>query len=220
MKPELIVMLTHNDKTVANALDIFEECKYLPVKTWGFKDAGISTDMMKALAAAMHKTGKTVYIESLENLEEKCLESARIAISCGADLMSGGRYYDSVRDLLHENKIGYVPTIGNIIGRPAILAGTIPEMKEEAFAIAAKNVEGVDLASYRYDGDPNELMKAVVSSGLDVCIAGSIDSFERLAEITECGVKRYTIGSAFFNHKFGDTFSGQIKTVLNYMEKL
>ena len=41
MKPELIVMLTHHDETVQNALALFEECKDLPVTHWGFKDVGL-----------------------------------------------------------------------------------------------------------------------------------------------------------------------------------
>ena len=38
MNAQIIVMLTHNDRTVKNALEIFEESKSLPVQLWGFKD--------------------------------------------------------------------------------------------------------------------------------------------------------------------------------------
>ena len=33
----LIVMLTHNDKTVKNSFKIFEECRNSKAKLWGFK---------------------------------------------------------------------------------------------------------------------------------------------------------------------------------------
>jgi hypothetical protein len=46
MKPELIVMLTYNDKTVENALDLFNEMKGTPVTHWGFKDVGLPPDEM------------------------------------------------------------------------------------------------------------------------------------------------------------------------------
>jgi hypothetical protein len=36
MKPELIVMLTYNDKTVENALELFNKMKDTPVIHWGF----------------------------------------------------------------------------------------------------------------------------------------------------------------------------------------
>ena len=55
MKPELIVMLTHHDETVKNALELFEECKDLPVKHWGFKDVGLPPDQMKQLSAVTDK---------------------------------------------------------------------------------------------------------------------------------------------------------------------
>ena len=40
MKPEIIIMLTHHDVTVKDAGEIFEQCKDLPVKFWGFKNVG------------------------------------------------------------------------------------------------------------------------------------------------------------------------------------
>ena len=47
--PELIVMLTKNDMTVANAVQVFEEAKDAPAKFWGFKEVGIPKDEMKHL---------------------------------------------------------------------------------------------------------------------------------------------------------------------------
>ena len=34
MKPELIIMLTHNDVTVKNAAEVFDSCKDLPATRW------------------------------------------------------------------------------------------------------------------------------------------------------------------------------------------
>ena len=45
--PELIVMLTHNDRTVANAHDIFEQCQNAKAKFWRFKGSGLPIDKMK-----------------------------------------------------------------------------------------------------------------------------------------------------------------------------
>lgn len=41
-RPELIVMLTWNDKTVENAKELFLESKDAPAKFWGCKREGIS----------------------------------------------------------------------------------------------------------------------------------------------------------------------------------
>lgn len=40
-RPELIVMLTHNDVTVKNAKEVFEECKNIPSKLLGLQRVGI-----------------------------------------------------------------------------------------------------------------------------------------------------------------------------------
>ena len=36
--PELVVMLTYQDRTVDKAFQIFEECKNTKAKYWGFKE--------------------------------------------------------------------------------------------------------------------------------------------------------------------------------------
>ena len=59
MLEKLIVMLTHNDVTVKDAEEIFEENKYLPVTNWGFKDVGLEPEKMKELCRMMKDAGKT-----------------------------------------------------------------------------------------------------------------------------------------------------------------
>ena len=49
MKPELILMLTYNDETVKDAMDVFEEIKDIPISYFGFKDVGLPPDEMKML---------------------------------------------------------------------------------------------------------------------------------------------------------------------------
>ena len=53
MNPKLIVMLTHHDRTVKNAVEIFESCKDTKAEYWGFKEVGIPLDEMKRLCAMM-----------------------------------------------------------------------------------------------------------------------------------------------------------------------
>jgi hypothetical protein len=36
MKTNLVIMLTHNDKTVKNAIEVFQSCKDLSINNWGF----------------------------------------------------------------------------------------------------------------------------------------------------------------------------------------
>ena len=59
IKPELIVMLTHHDETVSNALEIFNELKDESVGHWGIKDVGLGQAPMQRVVAAMKSAGKT-----------------------------------------------------------------------------------------------------------------------------------------------------------------
>ena len=63
MKPELIVMLTHNDRTVENAIEIYRECRNSKAKFWGFKEVGLPIGKMKELCAMMKADGKTTFLE-------------------------------------------------------------------------------------------------------------------------------------------------------------
>lgn len=53
-----------------------------------------------------------------------------------------------------------------------------------------------------------------------ICLAGSIDSYERLDEVKEANPKYFTIGTAFFDNKFGGSFKEQIDKVCDYMENI
>ena len=57
MESKIIIMLTHNDQTVKNALEVFDSCKDLPVDFWGFKDVGLEHDKMAELIKAMKAAG-------------------------------------------------------------------------------------------------------------------------------------------------------------------
>ena len=50
-----------------------------------------------------------------------------------------------------------------------------------------------------------------------VCVAGSVNSYERLDEIKDSGAWAFTIGGAFFENKFDGTFAEQIDKVCDYI---
>ena len=91
-------------------------------------------------------------------------------------------------------------------------------MVEEALEAIEYGAWGVDLLGYRYVGDAAALNKTIVESiSAPVCIAGSIDSFSRLDEVRQTAPWGFTIGSAFFNNRFGDDFSSQIDAVIDHL---
>lgn len=221
MKPELIIMLTHNDVTVKNAAEVFDSCKDLPATRWGFKDVGLSKEEMIALNRAMKEAGKTTYLEVVTYTEEGCLEGARLAGECGFDFLTGTVYYPSVDSVLKEYGLKYFPFPGNVGGSPVALTGTIDEIVADAVRLVEAGADGVDLTAYRYtDGDPLELERAVGEKvGMDrLTIAGSVGNEERMDEMTRLGCHAYTMGSALFNGNFvkEGTFRENLEYVLNY----
>lgn len=218
--PELIVMLTWHDYTVENAAQVFEQCKNSKAKFWGFKEHPLPLDQMKALYAHMKECGKTTFLEVVAYSEQEGLEGARIAAACGCDVLMGTKFFDSINDYCHEHGIKYMPFVGKVTGRPSVLEGTIEGMIAEARSYIERGAYGIDLLGYRFTGDAVTLNEAVVAgTGAPVCLAGSIDSYERLDQVRNAAPWAFTIGGAFFENKFGGSFVEQVNKVCDYMSQ-
>jgi hypothetical protein len=203
MKPELIVMLTYNDKTVENALDLFNQMKETPVSHWGFKDVGLPATEMKKVVDSMNAAGKTTYLEVVSLTEEEGLAGAKLAAECGFDILMGTVFFDSINEYLKDKPVKYYPFPGHVHSHPSILDGTVEEIVQHTRDMEAKGVDGMDLLTYRYTGDAPALLKEVVAATrLPIVSAGSIDSYDRIAEVRDTGAWGYTIGTAFFEKKF------------------
>lgn len=218
--PELIVMLTLNDRTVRNAPEVFEQCKNSKAKYFGFKEEGIPLSKMIRLYNSIKACGKSTVLEVVAYSEYEGLAGAKIAAECGCDILMGTMYYDSIRDFCKEKGIKYMPYVGNVIERPSILEGSIDDMIAEAKECLKKGVDGFDLLAYRYTDDSRELIQRFVDEvDAPVCIAGSVDSYERLDELKDVEPWSFTIGSAFFHNRFDGTIPEQIDKVCDYVEE-
>ena len=218
--PELIVMLTHNDLTVHNAFEIFDQCKHSKAKFWGFKEEPLPLDQMKKLFTYMKDCGKTTFLEVVAYSERECLEGAQKALACNCDFLMGTMFFDSVNQFCKNNHIKYMPFVGKIAGRPSVLEGSPEDMIQEAREYIARGVYGIDLLGYRYTGDSVRLnRKFVAEVTAPVCLAGSINSYERLREIQSAAPWAFTIGGAFFENKFNGSFKEQVDKVCDYMEE-
>lgn len=222
MKPELIVMLTHQDETVKNSLEIFTEMKDLPIRHWGFKDVGLPLDQMKTLVQAMKNAGKTTYLEVVSLSEKEGLAGAKVAVETGFDILMGTVFFDSILTYLKDKPIKYYPFPGHVYSHPSILDGTIPEIVEHARFLEGKGVAGLDLLTYRYLGDAPLLLREVVkATRIPIVSAGSIASYERIAEVWRTQAWGFTIGSAFFEKKFvaDGSFKDNALAVLSWLER-
>ena len=212
MAPKLITMLTHNDVTSPDSMEIVLKAKDAPCDFWGFKDKGIPEEEMIRLVDAMKENGKTVFMESLAYSEEDTMKSLKIAVKCGVQYMLGGTYYKSVADYAAEHGVCISPFIG--LRNSGRLYGDMDELVNLAVDRATRNVYGINISAYRYDGDADLLIKKVVSAcPKPVSIAGSINSYERLGNVKATNCWAFTIGGAFFENVFGEGFSAQIEAV-------
>ena len=219
-KPSLVVMLTYDDQTVENAYEIFDKCKDTSAEYWGFKEKPIPLDEMKKLFAYMKACGKKTALEVVEYTEKECLEGAQMAVECGCDMLMGTVFFDSINEFCKQHNLKYCPFVGDLRDRPTVMEGDVDNMISDAKYYLSKGAYGIDLLGYRYTGDAYALIEKFISSvDSPVCVAGSINSYERLDEIKKINPDSFTIGSAFFNHCFGDNFADQIETVCKYMEQ-
>jgi hypothetical protein len=215
-------MLTHNDETVKNAKEVFVSCKDLPVRFWGFKNIGLPGAQMKDLVAAMKDAGKTVFLEVVTLSEEECRAGAQTAVDCGFDYLLGTVFYQSVADFCAKMRVKYLPFCGKVYGHPSILEGAPEEIAEHALKLQAAGCHGTDLLAYRNPKEPEQVIKTVVERvKFPVVVAGSISSFARIDAVQKLNPWTFTIGSAFFEGKFGPdpSFRAQLKAVSDYMSK-
>jgi len=212
-------MLTHNDHTVANAREIYLQNRHSQARFWGFKEEPLSRQEMKDLFALMKADGKTTFLEVVEYTEEAGLAGAETALECGCDILMGTKFYPSINRFCQANDLKYMPFVGELAERPTILSGNIADIIAEAQSYAAQGVHGIDLLGYRYTGDAAQLNAELVKNvSIPVCIAGSVNSYQRLDELKAAQPWAFTIGSAFFDNQFSGSIAEQIDKVCAYMK--
>ena len=219
---ELIVMLTQNDRTVRDASAVFETCRDSRARLWGFKEEGIPLEEMRSLYARMKECGKQTALEVVCYSEAEGLAGAKTAAACGCDLLMGTMFSKEISRLCADHGIRYLPFVGRVTGRPSVLEGSLEQMLDQAREALAQGAWGIDLLGYRYTGDAARLNREFVAGlpGVPVVLAGSVNSFARLDEIRAADPWAFTIGSAFFEGRFGGSFRDQVDKVVDYAARL
>ena len=222
MNSEIIIMLTHNDKTVQDAYDIFESCKDLPVQFWGFKDVGVPKEEMERILGAMKAAGKTTFLEVVSYSEEECMRGAKLAVELGYDYLMGTVYHQSVFEYLAAQDIKFLPFCGKVYGSPSVLEGSFEEIIDDAKGLLEKGVDGIDLLAFRHQDGAGLAEAYCKAIDKPVVIAGSINSKERLEFIHRIHPWAFTMGSALFTENFvkGGGFRKNLEEVLRLMDEL
>ena len=222
---EFIFMLTRNDATVQDTLDVYGDIRDTSLHYVGFKDIGLPTARLRELAAAMQADGREVFLEVVSERLEDEIRSVDASLEIGVDWLLGGTHPNEALAIL--DRVGppgtpgrprYCPFPGRIVGHPSILEGTMDEITTSARDLTARDgVHGLDLLAYRWVGDVPALVRAVVGASRGpVIAAGSVDSAERINALAAAGVWAYTIGGAIFDRRLpaGPTVREQVEYAL------
>jgi hypothetical protein len=206
---DFIFMLTRDDRTVEDCLEVIELIRPAGLKHVGFKDVGVSPAVLKSLTKAIHATGATSYMEVVSTTPEACLASARVARDVGVSRILGGTEVEEILDILDGSGTDYFPFPGRPVGHPTRLGGTPAEIETHCRDLMAKGCAGCDILAYRAtEADPIDLVKAA-RRGLGpekyLIVAGAITSAEQIRAVEAAGADAFTIGTAIFNGSYSPT---------------
>jgi hypothetical protein len=214
---EFIFMLTRNDTTLADARAIYASIADSGLRHVGCKDVGLPQDELAAFMDEIRANGHTSYLEVVSETDEATLRSARVAAEIGPDYLIGGTVIEPIQEILAGTGIKFFPYIGEIVGHPCLLRGSIERICDDARRAEAAGVDGINLLAYRYDGDVPELVQAVSdATSLPLICAGSVDSVARIEELSALGVWAFTVGTAALNGEFvpGGDLAAQLTAIL------
>ena len=225
---EFIFMLTRDDVTLKDAREVYASVAGSGLRHVGCKDVGLPKDELAALMDDIRSNGHETWIEVVSETEEATLESARAAAEMRPDHLIGGTLIEPVQEILAGERSGdeasgrgsgvkFWPYVGQIVGHPCLLRGSINEIVADTERAAALGVDGINLLAYRYDGDVEALTRAVVgATDLPVICAGSVDSVERIRALEAYGAWAFTIGTAALDGVLVENtpLSGQLEAAI------
>src|SRR5215217_7926328 len=215
---EFIFMLTRDDVTLSDAREAYASIAGTGVRHVGCKDVGLPTEELRALMDDIRSNGHETWIEVVSETEEDTLASARAAAEIRPDHLIGGTLIEPVQEILEGTGIKFWPYVGQIVGHPCLLRGSVEEIVADAERAASLGVDGINLLAYRYDRDVGALVRAVVdATDLPVICAGSVDSVERIRALDRAGAWAFTIGTAALDGALvdGAPLSGQLEAALD-----
>jgi len=215
--PEFIFMLTRDDKTLPDALEVFRNVASVGVRHVGCKDIGLPESQLAEFLGEARASGASTYLEVVSMTPEDELRSAETAVRVRPDYLIGGTQVEDVQRIIAGSGMRYFPYIGRIVDHPCLLRGTIEEISEDARRVEALGVDGINLLAYRYDGDVPALVRVVSEkTSLPLICAGSVDSVARIEELASLGVWSFTVGTAALDGRFvpGGELAAQLEAIL------
>ncbi len=210
-------MLTRNDQTIPDARSVYASIASLGLKHIGCKDVGLPKAELALLMGDIRSHGHTSYLEVVSESDDSMETSALAALEVGADYLIGGTAVERIQKAIAGTRVKFFPYIGNIVGHPCLLRGSIHDIVEDARRVEHLGVDGINLLAYRYDGAVAELVREVAAAtSLPLICAGSVDSVARIEALRDLGVWAFTIGTAALDGAFvpGRPLGDQLRLVV------
>src|SRR5947209_18949371 len=157
-------MLTREDRTISDAREVYVSVAATGIRHVGCKDVGLPRDELAALMADIRANGHTSYLEVVSETEAATIQSARVAAEIRPDCLIGGTLIEPVQEIIEGLGMRFFPYVGRVVGHPCLLRGTIEEVAQDARRAEALGVDGINLLAYRYDGDVDALVEAVLEA--------------------------------------------------------
>lgn len=211
-------MLTRDDRTIADAREVYASIADTGITHVGCKDVGLPREELAALMDDIRSNGHTSYLEVVSETAQATLQSARVAAEIRPNCLIGGTLIEPVQAIIGGTGIRFFPYVGTVIGHPCLLRGEIEEIVQDARHAEDLGVDGINLLAYRYDRDAEALVEAVVAAvSVPIIAAGSVDSVERVRALSDRGVWAFTIGTAALDGEFvsGAPLEAQLRSVID-----
>ncbi len=219
---DFIFMLTRDDQTVEDCLEVYDAIRPLGITHVGCKDVGVDKAVLGELLRRIRADGATSYLEVVSTTPEACLRSATVARDLGVDRLLGGTAAEPILELLAGSPTRYYPFPGRPVGHPTKLGGTPEQVAADCRRFEALGCAGVDLLAYRAtEADPLALVRAARAALTGALIvAGSVGDATRIQALAAAGADAFTIGSAAFDGSFAPRqglLVSQLKAILAAM---
>lgn len=202
---DFIFMLTRDDQTVVDCLDVLTMIGPLGIGHIGFKDVGVDRATLATLTAGIRGLGAVSYMEVVSTTPEAARRSIGMAAEIGVDRVMGGQEFDFAPERLRGTPASYFPFVGRPLGHPTALGGSPADIAADCRHARAAGCAGVDLLAYRAtEADPLALIRAARAAlgASPLIVAGSIASPERVHAVALAGADGFTVGSAAFDGSF------------------
>ena len=202
---DFIFMLTRQDRTITDCLEVMDMIRPLRLRHIGFKDIGVPPETLARLADAIRDSGAMVYMEVVSTSPEACLNSARVAAGLKVDRLLGGTDVAGVQAAIAGSRTQYLPFPGFPRGHPTKLAGQPADVEAHCREFREKGCAGADLLAYRAtEAEPLDLVRAARRGLGDghLVVAGSVSRRAQIQALAEAGADAFTIGSAVFDGSY------------------